>query len=43
MGIIASNLILGESFSVSIVLGLALISIGVLAVSLDDLKKSKIS
>lgn len=41
MGIIASNLILGEAFSVSIVLGLALISLGVLAVSLDDLKKSK--
>lgn len=43
MGIISSNLILGEPFTGTIVSGLALISLGVLAVSLDDLKKAKSS
>ncbi len=41
MGIISSNLILAEPFTVTILSGLALISLGVLAVTLDDLNKAR--
>lgn len=41
IGVVSSALILGESLTLSVILGLVLILLGVLVVSLNDLRRSK--